>query len=938
MSFPDKLRKLRDVSGTNYWAGRIYAELCYMSCLSSVRDHRWDERLEAAADLLIASLERNSALTKEDGETFESSLADLSPEAKSLRVYCVSHAHIDMNWQWGFHETASVTVDTFRTILNLMREYPDFTFAQSQASTYKIIEDFAPEMLPEIRKYVSEGRWEVSASTWTETDKNMPNGESLSRHILYTKRYLGDLLGIDPDSIRIDFEPDTFGHNLNVPEICRNGGIDYYYHMRANDDEPVLYRWRSKSGKELLVFHDVKSYNGSIDARTFEDLPLFCAKTGSDTYIKVYGVGDHGGGPTRNDVEHIMDDAAFPLYPTVEFGTYAKFFAAAERIRERLPLIDHELNFVFTGCYTTQTRIKMANRIAEDRAYEAEAYAAAATALAGAPSRTGIFRAAWRRILFNHFHDILPGSGITETREYALGNFQDAMAGIDISANASLAALADAMDTSSVPFEDDNLTRSEGAGVGFAVEHASGYLFPQTERGRGRVRLIHLFNPTCYDRDEAAEVTVWDYPYDLSLAYITDASGSPAESEVLTSGTGYWGHSYVKFLIQARVPAFGWNSYILSIREAGALPASTASDDWCDYIADEPFVLENGRLRAVFDPMSFALTSLIDKENGEELVSPGRPAGVFRYIRENPIHGMTAWRVGPYMSVETLNTPEHEIRLLESGCTGMRRFLKYEIRFASSSLTVTAELRGESRILNFHADVDWHEIGIPGKVTPQLGFHMPVSYACQEYTYDIPMGEITRKDLAHDVPGNSWIRMERSSGSGPSDRIVFVITDTKYGFRGHDGAGAVTLIRSSTDPDPYPERGIHHFNIGVGICDRGGQYRAAAEYVHPLSFRAGTKHGGSLPLEGAFLRMEAGENVTVSGVKNGEDGGLVLRVSDRTGKGGRVKLVLSDHAGKPSRAALTDITERHVLEECSLEDREASFTLEPYSMATVRIE
>ena len=931
MTFSDKLRRIRGVCATNYWAHRIYAELCYMACLSQTRGHIYDARLEAACDDLLAALADEHTISRSTAEAVENSLADLSPAAKSLKIYCIAHAHIDMNWMWGYHETASVTVDTFRTMLDLMKEYPSFTFAQSQASTYKIVEDFAPEMLDEIRKYVHEGRWEVSASTWTETDKNMPNGESLSRHILYTKRYLGNLLDIDPDSIRIDFEPDTFGHNINVPEICQNGGIDYYYHMRANDDQPELYRWRAKSGKELLVFHDTKAYNSDIDIRTFENMPLYCANIGTDTYLKVYGVGDHGGGPTRNDVERILDDATFPLYPTIEFGTYAKFFAACEKIRDKLPLIDHELNYVFTGCYTTQTRIKMANRIAEDRVYEAETYSAAATALTGAPTRTSIFEKSWRQILFNHFHDILPGSGITETREYALGHFQDALAGIDISANASLRNIADSIDTSAIPFDDNNFTRSEGGGVGFAVEHGAGYRFPQTERGRGSVRALHLFNPTRYDRDEVTEVTVWDYNYDLSLAHFTDTAGNPVASEVLAAGHGYWGHSFTKFLVHAKIPAFGWTTIVLKLKDAEGVPASTDSGAWCDYITDSPFVLENGQIRAVFDPMSFAMTELTDKATGEHIVTPEKPSAVFRFIRENPRHGMTAWRVGEYMSVDVLNQPGRDIRLLDYGVTGLRRRLRYEVKFASSKLTVTVELLGESKILNFHADVDWHEIGVPGDNTPQLNFHLPVAYAVKDYTYDIPMGKITRGDIAHDVPGNSFMRLEKDGGA------AFIVTDTKYGFRGHENSGAVTLIRSSVDPDPYPERGIHHFNLGVGVCAEEEQKKLATLYVHPIAFNAATKHGGTLPTEGAFLSLEAGQGVMVSGVKNGEDGGLIVRIADYGGEGTSAALILSDLVKAPEQAAIVDITERHEIGTCGIDGRKVTVPLAPFAMATVKI-
>ncbi|MBR4206720.1 MAG: alpha-mannosidase [Clostridia bacterium] len=936
MTFADKLKKVRSVFGTNYWADRLGAELTYMTCLSSVRGHAYDKRIEEALDFLIAALDKSHTISKETGEEAEAMLADLSPAAKSLKVYCISHAHIDMNWMWGFQETASVAVDTFRTVLELMKEYPEFTFAQSQASTYRIIEDYAPDMLDEIRKYVHEGRWEVSASTWTETDKNMPSGESLSRHILYTKRYLGKLLDIDPDSIRMDFEPDTFGHNLNVPEICQNGGIDYYYHMRANDDRPELYRWRARSGKELLVFHDTKSYNGDINIRTFEDLPLFCDKNGTDTYLMVYGVGDHGGGPTRNDIERIIDDAKFPLYPTVEFGTYAKFFAACEKIRDTLPVIDHELNFVFTGCYTSQTRIKMANRMSEDRSFESECLAAAATGLTGAPGRTDQFRTAWEKTLFNHFHDILPGSGIVDTREYALGHFQDAMAGIGIAANSAMKNLSDAIDTSGIKTEPDPYTNSEGGGVGFGVGYDSGYRFPQTERGRGKTRIIHLFNPTMYDRQDCAEITVWDWRYDLGRAEFTDPNGERVPFEILTSGSGYWGHWFTRFLVKAPIPAFGYTTLVLRLRDSEGLGgiAGCESGGWCDYIADTPTVLENEKLRAVFDPYSFAMTELVDKKTGERIVTPEKPSALFRFIEENPRHGMTAWRVGPYMRTEVLNTAEHAVRLIDRGATGLRSWLKYEIRFASSTLTVTAELRSDADYINFHIDVDWHEIGRGGDKIPQLNFSVPVAYAVKDYTYDIPMGVITRGDIAHDVPGNSFMRLNKDGNA------LYLVTDTKYGFRGHDNAGAVTLIRASVDPDPYPERGVHHINIGVGLCTAEEQKKSASLFVHPASFRAGTSHKGTLPLCGSFMRFEGeiGDRVMTSGVKNGEDGGLIVRVSDYAGKGGDVTLALGGDMPVPKSACLVDITERHVIGECAVDGRKITFPLAPYTMATLKIE
>lgn len=933
MTFTDKMKRLQSVCSVNYWAHRIYAELCYMTCLSSTKDGIYDGRIEEACDYLIGQLGENHSIIRPDALHVEEMLSDLSADAKSLTVHCVSHAHIDMNWMWGYQETASVAVDTFRTILNLMEDYPSFTFAQSQASTYNIIEKFAPEMLPAIRKHVHEGRWDVTASAWTETDKNMPNGESLSRHILYTKNYLGNLLEIDPDSIEIDFSPDTFGHNANEPEICAKGGLKYYYHMRANDIQEDLYRWRSKSGSEILVFRDSQAYNGSIDIRTFENIPLFCKKNKTDCHLFVYGVGDHGGGPTRNDVERLIDDASFPLYPNIIFSTFHRFFKEAEKFKENFPVIEREINYVFTGCYTTQTRIKMSNRIAEDRSYEAEEFAAAANLLTGAAPRNELFEKSWRATLFNHFHDILPGSGVIETREYALGQFQEGLAGINIAANTAMRNIADAIDTTSVAFDENNFTTAEGGGVGFAVSHDSGYRFPQAERGRGNVRVLHLFNSTMYDRDEPVEVTVWDYNYDKGLAYFTDSEGNEVESELMINGSGYWGHNFSKFLVHAKIPAFGYSTYILKLREyngTGCL-ASAATGGWCDTFGDYPYVLENSKLKAVFDPTTLMMTELTDKVSGKKIVTPDKPSALFSFIKENPRFGMTSWRVGPYMSVDNLNGPGHMVRLTDYGVTGMRRWVSYEVRFEKSKINVTAELRGENDIINFHIDADWHETG-SGDFIPQLNFTLPVSYDVKNYEYDIPMGTIERDDIPHDVPGNSFMRI------CGGERSAFIVTDTKYGFRGHNNCGGVTLIRSSCDPDPYPELGVHHINIGVGVCGAEEQKKEAVKFVHPVSFNAGTKHGGSLPMNGSIGAIAGlDDTLMISGIKNAEDGGIIVRVADFGGKSGKVKLTVSDLVPAPASASLVDITEKHVLSECTVNGREIEFDIEPFAMATLLI-
>ena len=230
---------------------RILAELEFALHLSEAENGKYDAALEEALDYLLEKQQTEGVLTDQACEEAEEILEPIAEEAKSYELILAAHAHIDMNWMWSFNETVSIVLATFRSILNIMDQYPEFCFSQSQASVYKIVEEYDPELMERIKARIAEGRWEVTASAWVETDKNMPSGESLLRHIQYTREYLSKVWGVK--DFDLDFSPDTFGHSANVPEIDQFGGVKYFYHCRGNARRDVLYRYQAPSGKEVLT-------------------------------------------------------------------------------------------------------------------------------------------------------------------------------------------------------------------------------------------------------------------------------------------------------------------------------------------------------------------------------------------------------------------------------------------------------------------------------------------------------------------------------------------------------------------------------------------------------------------------------------------------------------------------------------------------------------
>lgn len=888
-------------SRPGYWGERALSQLVYAYALSKVNDHAFDDAIRTALDGLESRIAEEGAIAKQTALEVEQRLNSLAETAKSYDVICVAHAHIDMNWMWSWDETVAITLDTFRTMLQLMEEYPRFTFSQSQAAIYRIVEQYAPDMLQEIKQRVKEGRWEVTASHWVEADKNMPNGESLARHILYTKKYLSALLDIAPDMLQLDYEPDTFGHSLNVPEILNQGGVKYYYHCRGGDQE-VLYRWLAPSGQSVIVYREPTWYNDSVRPILGSYVPEICRTTGLNAFLHVYGVGDHGGGPTRRDLERMQDMNDWPIYPNLRFGTYAEYFRLAEQIEDKLPIVRGEQNFVFTGCYSSQTRIKRANRIGEATLHEAEIFSSFAAAAANARYPGIAYEEAWRNVLFNQFHDILPGSGVIETREHALGLFQHTMAIANTNRKLALEAIAAKIDTSGLEVDLADQTSSEGAGVGFGIQD---FRIAQVERGRGLARIVHLFNPAAADREEVAELVLWDWKSPVEALEVTDERGVATEYQLLDQGCHpYWGHDYVRLLIRAKVPSCGYSTYRIAAGEEALKPLFT-SDPRLD--RPEMFVLENDRMKVAFHPENASIVSMVVKSTGEELVADGRPAGIFRLIEEDPAQGMSAWRVGRYMKVRDLHDAAVKIRWLSNG--SLRQSLQYELAFSRSSCQVTVSLDHGSDRLEFQVTCDWQESGSNDTHIPQLNFHWPLAYSCSSYQYDVPHGTIDREPLAMDVPANSWAHAPREGGDGCS---VMLMSQTKYGFRGVDQSLSLTLIRGSFDPDPYPELGDHHrmkFAVGWTRASNASQrIDMAHRYNHPISVLSGTAHPGTLPLSNSFLKLVEG-TVSVSAVKMPETNRgnrWIVRVYETEGQATVARLALF---GKVRQAYYVDTNE-----------------------------
>jgi alpha-mannosidase len=336
------------------------------------------------------------------------------------------HAHIDLAWLWPLEETWQKVRRSFSTVADLIERYPEFRFGHSTAAIYDHLERHEPELFATIARQAKAGAWEPTGGLWVEMDPVMPTGESLLRQGLYGQRYFECTFG---QRSRTAWLPDSFGFCANLPQVLRQVGLDSMFTSKlawseTNGFPHSSFNWIGLNGSALVVHNlrDLKpGYNGTMDpADLLNTWRMHAEKHCHPEALYCLGHGDGGGGPTSEMIEGRTILADMPVLPKISFDRIDAFF---ERLREpasrdALPRWWGELYLEFhRGVFTSQGRFKRLHRQAEQGLIQAEAIEVMAHMLGCDRPRT--LEAAWRILLQNQFHDILPGSSIREVYERA---------------------------------------------------------------------------------------------------------------------------------------------------------------------------------------------------------------------------------------------------------------------------------------------------------------------------------------------------------------------------------------------------------------------------------------------------------------------------------------------------------------------------------------
>lgn len=337
--------------------------------------------------------------------------------ASALTAYSVGHAHLDLAWLWRIRESKRKGGRTFANALRLLESYPDYIFGASQAQLYSWIKELYPGLYSEVKEQVKQGRWEVQGASWVEFDTNLTGPESIIRQFMYGKAFFKSEFGIEPNYLWL---PDCFGFSANLPQFMKGCGVDYFITQKLSWNETNafphhLFVWQGIDGSEVRAHQmPTNDYNFSNNPSSFLSTENRFAQSGiADGYLNLYGIGDGGGGPTRNHIEYGLRQRNLEGCPRFRFTKAEEFLRYFDTLEPGLlPRVYGELYLEFhRGTYSTQARMKKQNFLCENKLRAAEVLLAL-----GARSESGDtddkIKDIWKDTLLLQFHDILPGSSI----------------------------------------------------------------------------------------------------------------------------------------------------------------------------------------------------------------------------------------------------------------------------------------------------------------------------------------------------------------------------------------------------------------------------------------------------------------------------------------------------------------------------------------------
>jgi alpha-mannosidase len=685
-------------------------------------------------------------------------ISSLNPQ-----IYLLGHAHLDLAWLWPVSDTWKAAQNTFESVLRLQADFPELIFCHSTPALYAWVEEHRPDLFRQIQAQVAAGRWEVVGGLWVEPELNLISGESIVRQLLYGQRYIQAKFGkLSP----VAWLPDSFGFCATLPQFLVNAGIEFFVtqKLRWNDTTEFndqAFWWRSPDGSQILSIMSALIGQGIDPVQMATYAYEWQSQTGFKQSLWLPGVGDHGGGPTRDMLETAQRWQKSAVFPNLEFTTSEKYLQEIQdQASNFLPTWNDELYLEFhRGCYTTHGDQKRYNRRCEDLLYQAELFASLASLICGVTYPQVDIERAWKQVLFNQFHDILPGSSITQVYQDALPEWQQVEAVGNNILQKSLLAIA------------------------------SQTILPPPPHPEAQP--IFIFNALNWQRSEVVSLTL---PPSHPQWQVYDISGQPITSQISADRK-------ILFLA-AEIPSVGYRIFWLS--PDIPRPQDPNPPNW---------TLENEFLRVIINPDTGDLSSVFDKIHQREVLTG---AGNQLQAFQDQGQYWDAWNIDPNYAQHPL--PPTKLKSLEWLDQGLVQSRVRVVRqLGKSEFCQDYILQAGSPLLKIATIVNWQE----NQVMVKAAF--PVNVEADFVTYEIPCGVIRRpthpqtpaQQAKWEVPALRWADLTGETQENVNIYGVSLLNDCKYGYDSDGNQLRLTLLRSPNWPDPKTDRGLHEFTYAL---------------------------------------------------------------------------------------------------------------------------
>ena len=740
------------------------------------------------------------------------------------KMHLIGNAHIDPVWLWRWQDGYTEVLNTWRSVLDRMKEFPELKFTSACAVYYQWVEKTDPEMFREIQERVKEGRWCITGGWFLQPDCNIPSGESFARHALISQHYFKDKFGVKATS---GYNVDSFGHNASLPMILSASGMKNYVFMRPgtheNDRLYDLFRWESADGSAVTTYRIPCTY--CITPSKLDSLDEISGRTSDGTPRMAFiGIGNHGGGPSIELLDKIN---SLGLQDT-EYSTVNEYFSEVEG--EQMPTVKDELQHHAIGCYSAEQPVKAQNRRCEENLILAERLSVMASELVGTKYPHGKLNRGWRNVLFNQFHDIMGGCSIESAYSDAYYLYGETMSITEQIINSAMVAIARRVDT----LKGCELPAYKATGSTFMIWNHESIGTP-----------VIVFNPHAHKVRGEVKITT-------RARRVEDEHGNLIPHQAIRGEQTNCASKHASVFL-AEVEPFGYAVYRIFVETDEAyVPVGVKTTEHS---------LENSRLLVEFDKATGEIASIYDKAQEKYILD--KPCSTV-LLDETDCDTWAHSKDKLGETVGAFGNPTFKVK--ESGA--VRGVLEVISTFGNSTITRKYKLVTDSEMLSVDTEIDFHEKHRAIKLAFPKGADGKVDAS-------IPYGTIERSTVGYEDPFGKWL----ATGD------IAITTDSLYGYDTDGGNVRITALRGAIYADHYGERDeeCRYMSMGLtrlsyAIYPRGSHlrnYELADEFDCPMrALVTGFTHG-VLPERKSCIEHSDGIHITAIKRSEYRDGNIV---------------------------------------------------------------